>query len=89
MLSIDDTKTENFCLAYACNEEMESGMQWKVKVCVSDNSTGKNFIKKFTISTKHVSVPLRNIQNQRSQSVVELRVSLTGTRRQQSRSNVN
>ena len=44
MLSIDDTKTENFCLAYACNDELDTGTQWDVKVCVLDNSTGKHFI---------------------------------------------
>ena len=40
MLSIDDNKTDNFCLAYACNEERENGTEWEVKVCLLDNSTG-------------------------------------------------
>ena len=77
MLSIDDTKAVKFCLAYACNDddEMDTGKQWEVKVCVLD-STGKIIYMNINLSTKHVSVPLllRNMQNQRNQSVVELRV---------------
>ena len=74
MLSVDNTKTGNFCLAYACNADDHDIAQWEVKVLSRHFNNKTLYINNANISMKPVSVSLGIVQQQRSPSVVEMRV---------------